>query len=513
MAFIGSSLGNIVALACTSYFAYWCFIYIYRITLHPLAKFPGPKLAAVSFWYEFYYDLWKPQQYLWKIKELHEQYGPIVRINPIHIHIIDSDYWDEIYSGTVKRDKCGWFMNARPGTKSVMNGSTFLTMEHEAHKRRRAAISPFFSKRSIRNIDQLVREKVEQVTTRYHDDFKNGKVINLSEANTALTLDVISSYCWGEGMRTLDQPEYGKFYRDMMMAGVVMNPLSRQFPNTFNLLNSLPLWMAEALNPIMAPQLRLNERLLEIIRPVLAGDDDGKDLKHRTVFHDIKDSTLPSWDKTPERLLGECVVFLGAGTETTARTLSVTAYYIIATPGVQERLYEELKQAMPKKHTFQDGFDALESLQYLSACINEGLRLAHGVSTREPRIARDVDLKYKGWIIPRGTPVMQSLYIAHLDPEIFPEPFQFKPERWLNSDAELKRHFMPFGKGPRSCVGINLAIAELASMTAYLFRRFQVELYETIEERDVLTTRDCFIGMTDASSPGIRVKIVRERED
>lgn len=58
------------------YVAYWLCVFTYRVTLHPLSKFPGPKLAAATFWYEFYYDVWPRQyQYMWKIEELHKKYG------------------------------------------------------------------------------------------------------------------------------------------------------------------------------------------------------------------------------------------------------------------------------------------------------------------------------------------------------------------------------------------------------------------------------------------------------
>lgn len=214
-------------------------------------------------------------------------------------------------------------MNARPDTNSVMNGSTFLTMEHEAHRRRRAAVSPFFSKRSIRNIDHLIRDKIEQLMSRFHQDYVDGRIVNLSEATTGLTLDVISAYCFGEGMRALDNPQYGKYYRDMLEFAVTTNPVARQFPTLVNFMTTLPPWLVGYLNPVTVPMLRQAEQLIEIIRTILDGKDERglENVKHRTIFHEIKDSNLPPSDKTPERLLGEATVLFGAGTETTARTL------------------------------------------------------------------------------------------------------------------------------------------------------------------------------------------------
>jgi cytochrome P450 len=101
----------------------------------------------------------------------------------------------------------------------------------------------------------------------------------------------------------------------------------------------------------------------------------------------------------------------------------------------------------------------LEKLPYLRGCVHESIRLAHGIVTRDPRIAPDTDLVYTApgprgaeWHIPRGTPVSMTTVDVLMDPEIFPHPREFRPERWENED--LGRYFVPFGKGSRQCMGI-----------------------------------------------------------
>ena len=87
---------------------------IYRMYLSPVASFPGPRLAALTFWYEFYYDVIKHGRYTWKIGELHTLYGPIVRINPYEIHIIDPDFYDELYVSHGKRKTDLWSWTVSP---------------------------------------------------------------------------------------------------------------------------------------------------------------------------------------------------------------------------------------------------------------------------------------------------------------------------------------------------------------------------------------------------------------
>lgn len=83
---------------------YTIYVVIYRLYLGPLASIPGPRLAALTQWYEFYYDIILPGQYTFKICELHKEYGPIIRINPWEVHISDPDFHRELLpAGTNRR--------------------------------------------------------------------------------------------------------------------------------------------------------------------------------------------------------------------------------------------------------------------------------------------------------------------------------------------------------------------------------------------------------------------------
>ena len=107
---------------------------------------------------------------------------------------------------------------------------------------------------------------------------------------------------------------------------------------------------------------------------------------------------------------------------------------------------------------------------------------------------------------------MQSAYLLHTDPSIYPDPFSFQPERWL-ANPKLVRYLFAFGRGSRNCLGMNLAVSELYMGIAMVWRRFRMEIFDTLEERDVLTTNDCPIGTTDLKSEGIKVRIIGEVDD
>ncbi|KAF2727332.1 cytochrome P450 [Polyplosphaeria fusca] len=382
-----------------AYLAYWIAVYVYRVTFHPLAKFPGPKLAAMTFtfWYEFYYEVYPNQlQYLWKIKELHEQYGPIIRINPRHIHINDPDFFDNIYASSPhKRDRCTWYMHT--GSKNL-SGGMLETIDHDLHKMRRNAVSSFFSKRSIQALEPMVYDTTRRLIKRLKEDGAKGKVIPLNAAWAALAMDTISTYCFGEGVGSIEREQYGQEWVDIIHNGIRIRPFARQFPTLINMLLDLPPSLAAKLNPDIAMMNNFNNDLLTKIEKVMAGADDYENKSgvagHRTVFHEIRDGNMPEAEKAPKRLMSEGSVFLAAGTETTGRTLSVITYYVFEKPSIRTQLMAELRTVLPTEDT-RATLPQLEALPYLTAVINEGLRTAHGVSSRQPHTPTQDDLHYK----------------------------------------------------------------------------------------------------------------------
>ena len=149
---------------------------------------------------------------------------------------------------------------------------------------------------------------------------------------------------------------------------------------------------------------------------------------------------------------------IGAGLETTAWALTTTSYHLIGNPPILKKLRTELQAAIPDPEANLDSL-SLERLPYLSACIQEGIRLSYGISARNPRISPDKSTKYRDWSIPAGTPVSMTIVDVHHDEHIFPDSRSFIPERWLDNPQteegdNINRYFVAFGKDARSCLGI-----------------------------------------------------------
>jgi cytochrome P450 len=263
------------------------------------------------------------------------------------------------------------------------------------------------------------------------------------------------------------------------------------------------------------------QSIAEQVHSIEAGSDENwKEVSHRTIFHEILNSKLPPTEKSTKRLCDDGIVMVIAGSLTTSWALSVATYYLLTQPATLRILKGELLQAMPEQ-TQRVSLPILENLPYLTACVQECLRLSYGVSTRLQRICPDEVLTFndgkKNWQIPAGTPTSMTSVLVHHDPTIFPNSHSFVPERWIET-PHLDRYLVSFSKGSRQCIGINLAYAELYLALARIFRTYgskdvrmegdlgYLELFET-GLRDVEIEADRFIPLPAVDSKGIRVHV------
>ena len=237
-------------------------------------------------------------------------------------------------------------------------------------------------------------------------------------------------------------------------------------------------------------------------------NDGYKTASHPTLYHELLGSDFDRDKVDLVYLVEEGVTIIAAGLATTAYFLKVVTFHLLDNPRILQTLRTELESAIPDPNVVPP-LQTLERLPYLRAVVLEGFRKSYGVTSRLPRVAPDEHLVYRDWIIPAGTPVSMTSLHVHDNPDIFPEPVEFRPERWLKaSDDEprdrLEKYLFNFSKGSRACLGINLAHAEIYLTIATVFRRFEFELYQTVRS-DVEPAHNYLNPMPRWDSKGVRV--------
>ena len=181
------------ALAASLLLLYLISLAIYRLYLSPIAHFPGSKLTASSGWFETYYDVYKGGQFTFQIEKWHEQYGPIIRINPTEIHVSDPDFYAIAYSSSAPFQKLrAWRdrLGLREGVQS--------TVEHDLHHHRRMALNPYFSKQQINKFSPYLQDCATRLCDRLIREYKGtSRVVKMNDAWAAFATDIIMYYSFG----------------------------------------------------------------------------------------------------------------------------------------------------------------------------------------------------------------------------------------------------------------------------------------------------------------------------
>jgi cytochrome P450 len=254
--------------------------------------------------------------------------------------------------------------------------------------------------------------------------------------------------------------------------------------------------------------LRRTQYIENQVKKVIGNKDKaGKEKEKRTIIREIFESDLPAGDRTAHALEQEAQTFVAAGTASTARVLESTIFYILDNPSITQKLVAEVRQIGSDSSALIPSRQ-LEQLPYLSAIVLEGLRMAPAVPSRFPRINRTSAMQYRDYSLPAGTVIGMSPWDVLGDESVFASASVFMPERWLDPEEKttLQKHWVPFGRGSRNCVGQNLVMAEITLVLGNVFRRYDMELYETTE-KEITIIQDCFVPFAYAESKGVRVTL------
>ncbi|PIC36395.1 hypothetical protein B9Z55_015407 [Caenorhabditis nigoni] len=177
-----------------------------------------------------------------------------------------------------------------------------------------------------------------------------------------------------------------------------------------------------------------------------------------------------------EQLDSVCFDLWVAGMETTSNTLYWSLLYVLLNPEVCQKVYEELDMKIGNDRIITTS--DRPNLNYIMATINESQRLANLLPMNISRTTA-CDMEIGGYRIPKDTVITPQICTVLYDPEIFPEPYEFRPSRFLDSLGNLKKveELVPFSIGKRQCLGEGLARMELFLFFANLFNKFDIKLH------------------------------------
>lgn len=173
----------------------------------------------------------------------------------------------------------------------------------------------------------------------------------------------------------------------------------------------------------------------------------------------------------------QAMMLMMVATETTATLLSHVTYLLAEHQQIQQTLYEELCKIQQNSQTGEFDYEQLTTCQYLDSVIAESLRLMTPALAFDRVAMEDYYIEEYGIHVPKGTIINLAFYAIHRDPDYWPEPEKYDPERFMpeNKHKIVSGSYCPFGIGPRSCVGFRFALTETKVALAKLLTRYHLE--------------------------------------
>jgi cytochrome P450 len=331
-------------------------------------------------------------------------------------------------------------------------GDGLLTSEGKLWREQRKVIQPAFQSRRIAQQADAVAAEGARLVDRLRGRVGAGPV-RLVDELTSLTLGVLG--------RTLLDADLHAF-PDI---GADFAAVQDQAMFELATLSMVPMWIPL---PHQLRFRRARKRLEGVVDRLVAerdgGHGDDEDVLSRLIRSTGRESD-PGVGRA--RLRDELVTLLLAGHETTASTLSWTLHLLDRHPEVWQRVHDEAAGVLGDRLPVHDD---LMRLTYTTSVIQEAMRLYPPVWLL-PRIANDADV-VGGFRVPAGADVLVSPYMLHRDPRFWPDPGRFDPGRFApGSDTDRPRYaYIPFGAGPRFCVGNHLGMLEAVLVLAMICR-------------------------------------------
>ena len=379
---------------------------------------------------------------------------------------------DPALVGELLLDKDGaWVKDRVTRGLSIFLGKGLLTSEGDFWRKQRKLIAPRLTKKHIATYGNAM----VKCALSYADTLKEGDVGDVHAAMTRVTLEVVTETLFGSALGTGHDEIGGAIDELMQNFEQVTHSWRQLFPD----------WVPFAARRRSRKNAKtIDKAVYAVIKKKRAQKERGHDLLSRMLeAQDDEGGTM-----TDLQLRDEAVTMFVAGHETTANALAFALMLLGDHPDIDARAHAEIETALKGKTATAEDVHALPLLE---AIVKETMRLYPPAHIIGREATRDVTLGK--WAIPKGASVLMSPWALHHAPEFWPDSHAFRPDRWLDGSAERapKNAYLPFGGGPRVCIGNHFAMMESILILATLLARarFERATNEAVELQAAITLR------------------------
>ncbi|XP_014725997.1 PREDICTED: cytochrome P450 3A29-like [Sturnus vulgaris] len=368
------------------------------------------------------------------------------------------------------------FTNRRNFRLNGILSSALNVAEDEQWRRIRTVLSPAFTSGKLKEMFPIINHYGEKLVQNIEKKVANDEFVTAKDIFGAYSMDVVTSTSFSVNIDSMSNPN------DPFVINI------KKFLQ-FSFLS--PVFLLLVLFPFVIPVLErmkvtlLPSDVMEFFKNVFTkmkkerekgSSTDRVDFLQLMIesqnTHDGSRSAETNLEKTlsDEEVLAQALIFVFAGYETTSSTLSYIAYNLATHPDVQQRLQDEVDTHLPNKAS--PTYSAITQMEYLDMVVNESIRL-YPVGGRLERVCKKT-VELNGVTIPEGMAVLIPAFVLHRDPQYWPEPDEFRPERFSKENKESidPYTFLPFGAGPRNCIGMRFALLVVKVAVVVLLQNF-----------------------------------------
>ncbi|PYI36088.1 cytochrome P450 [Aspergillus indologenus CBS 114.80] len=438
---------------------------IYDRYFHPLAKFPGPAIAAAS-------PLWAMHarysgKLLPKLRDLHEKYGPVVRISPNELSFASPRARDEIYKDEYTKGFTPTQNNVSFAIDVVIGDTTAQSATTRTdHRSVRSQVKGILATYPTQSQEQIHRTYLTELERELDTAAREGKQFNLTTGMDRLIWQCMGHFFLGHSIpiSTKETFDYFRRWDNVYTAGLDLMFYIGRLPGA----SPVAVFLLRAIRNLMTTdwvQVNTFSRIQELT--------DRKEFGESIVGQKL--GIVDGVDGKPElkRAMAHISLLVIGGYDPVSAAASAVFYYLLQHPQALVKIQHELRTAISSEEVCTD--DNLSQVAYLNACIQESLRLQPPVNDVGARISTGIEVD--GVYVPKGAKVFVDKYSIHRSAKYFKNPDRWDPERWLAPIPESDlAAFSAFSVGTHACPGKMMGLRVLRLTIAKLLLSYDFQL-------------------------------------
>lgn len=348
-----------------------------------------------------------------------------------------------------------------------------FTMEGTKWRNLRAKLTPTFTSGKMKMMFPTVIGVAEEFQKLMGKEVATNGEIEMKEILARFTTDVIGSCAFGLECNSLQDPDaqfrrMGKKIFSFGSGKFLKAVIAQQFRS-----------LARTLRISLADK-EVSQFFIGAVRDTVKYREENKVERNdfMSLLMKLKDDET-SKDMEPltiEQIAAQAFVFFLAGFETSSTTMSYCLYELAQNAEIQDKARKNVMDSIKKHGSLT--YEAMQDMQYIDQCINESLRMYPPASSLTRSVSKDYKLPNSSVILPKGITLIVPVYAIHRDPEHYPDPERYDPDRFT-PDQVAKRNpycFLPFGEGPRICIGMRFGMMQARVGLAYLLKDYRFTL-------------------------------------